>query len=99
MVYQGVIIEESLDHPQILESLRVKSSRKDGDWHLYDVVVEEDQIRAIEESIKPGTWYAHFWNGDDVVVVFQGKSFRLKHSDQSSWEPAAQYGESLGIPR
>ena len=40
----------------------------------------------------------HFWNGDDIIAVFPGKTFRMQHSDQSAWTEAIEYGKSINIP-
>lgn len=98
--YKGTIIEESLENLDILKDFNILSSKVSSDleWHMHTVEVTEDQIQKLSWYIKPEKWYAHFWNSDDVIVVFRDKIFNLKHSDKSTWKEAVDYGKSVGIP-
>jgi len=99
-MFVGTIIGESLQNPEFVKSLKIIEQHydQDSDWHLYKVEVTRDQIEEISKSLDEGTWYAHFWNGDDVVVAFKNITFEFSHKDQKSWLPAVNYGKSLGIP-
>jgi hypothetical protein len=99
-MYQGTIIEESLENKGILRNLAVLSSRlsEDGEWHMYKVQVTEDQIKELSKHIKPRKWYAHFWYKDDVIVIFKDRIFRFLYSDKATWRDAIMYGISVGIP-
>lgn len=67
-------------------------------WHLLTVEASEKVIEKLAEYIKPEKWYAHFWNGEDVIAVFPKKVFRFKFSDKSTWKETIEYGKSIGIP-
>ena len=104
MHYQGTIVEESLLDNRYINNLTVLAVRISGTedpkdrWHLYKVSIAEDAIAALAHQLKPQKWYMHFWNGDDVIAVFPAKTFRFKHSDRVTWQPAIDYGKSLNIP-
>jgi hypothetical protein len=104
--YKGTIIAESLTDPEVLNALQVISTRTDidqddstGAWHLYSVAVDRVDIQTIQQCLKrEGGWYMHFWNGNDIIVVFRDKMFELKHDDKTTWKEAIEYGLSVGVP-
>lgn len=101
--YQGVVVEESLADNRIINSLEItKVTVTDENnpierWHIYEVLVTQEDIERLSQDIKPG-WYMHFWLGREVIVVFSGRQFELNYDDQVSWQPAIDYGLSVGIP-
>lgn len=97
---QGTVVENSLVNPEILKNLSILKSWPDGSWNLHQVSVTRDQAIALGEQLAEGAWYMHFWEpgNDNVLVVFKGKSFDIKHSDKTTWSEAVQYGKSIGIP-
>lgn len=99
-LFTGTIVGESLHNQETLKDIRVLESRysKEAGWHLYEVEVTQEQIQEISHNLADGTWYAHFWHGDNIIVVFKGKTFEFTHSDKNSWQPAIDYGLKLGIP-
>ena len=104
MSYKGTLVEESLLDNRIINGfkinkVRISSAEKPEDrWHLYEVEATPEQIDELATQLKPTGWYTHFWQGDDVVVVFPSKKFDIRYSDQSTWNDAIAYGESIGIP-
>ena len=104
MKYEGTIVEEGLLDNRFLNtveilSVRISSAEVPKDrWHLYKVRVSEEDISSFAKHLKPEHWYAHFWNGDEVIAVFPSKTFKFKHSDKAAWGPAIEYGKSIGIP-
>lgn len=102
--YKGTIVEESLLDNRLLNNfkinnLRISNAEKPEDrWHLYEVEATSEQIDELAIQLKPSGWYTHFWQGDDVIVVFPNKMFEIKYSDQSTWQDAIAYGENIGIP-
>lgn len=96
--YKGIIVLESLKDPKILDTFTVLNKEIDEDWHLITVEANEKQIESLSQELKVGTWYTHFWKGDDVIVVFPNKIMKMKHSDKSTWQPVIEYGQSIGIP-
>jgi len=103
--YIGTIVEESLRDNRVLNDFNVLKVRITNEevpakrWHLYKVEATSEQPGKLSSMLKPGKWYAHFWSGDKMMVVFRDRTFEQKASDRSTWEPAIQHGLSLGIPK
>ena len=103
--YLGTIIEESLEDGRVLNDFHILGVRITNDdnpaerWHLYKVEATPEQLQKLSSILKPEKWYAHFWSGDEMIVVFRDKTFTQKVGDMSTWEPAIQYGLSIGIPK
>lgn len=110
MNLRGIVIAEGLKDPSLVNQLRVFRARITdegapidyeghiGRWHLYWVSVNEGEVQAIREMLKPG-WYAHFWEGDRLVVVYDDAAFEMSRTDRDSWVEAIQHGEGQGIPK
>jgi hypothetical protein len=97
-IYRGIIIKESLNDPSVLDQFQVISHKLVGlenvetSWDI--VTVENAQLEAIKSlasALKKGKWYAHFWNTDQLFVVFRDKVIDNR-------EDAVVYGRALGIP-
>ncbi len=101
--YKGVVIEESLDNPGLVESFLtqdIEITREENPqdrWHLYKVVVSPDEIEKVSRTIKKG-WYAHFWKDNDMIVIFRNKHFKIDPRNPATWKEAVEYGLSVGIP-
>ena len=104
MSYKGTIVEESLLDNRLINSFKINKVRisdaeqQEDRWHLYEVEATLEQINELASQLKSTGWYTHFWQGDDMIVVFPGKKFEIQRSDQSTWQDAVTYGESIGIP-
>lgn len=102
--YKGTIIEESLVDARQLNDFRLRSLRITNEnemsarWHLYFVDATREDVEKLAKNLHPKKWYAHFWNGDDVIVVYPGKTFAFKHSKPETWKDAVEYGRTLNIP-
>ena len=98
--YEGIIVEESLENVDVLRDAQIikNTVSEDGEWHIYTVLVSSEYLEQLAQNLKDGTWYAHFWNGRDVIAVFKGETFRFNFDDKSTWEEALAHGRSLGIP-
>jgi hypothetical protein len=109
MRWKGVIIAESLRDPTILNQLSVYRAMISNDeleiddqgtrgrWHLYWVVVSDDQIDTVQGQLRAG-WYAHFWEDDRLLVVFPEARFEMSRTDQATWQAAIAHGLAHGIP-
>jgi hypothetical protein len=97
---KGTIIENSLADKSILNNFKIENTRRAADWILHDVLINEDQISSLSQSLADGPWYIHLWRpGEDaVIVVFKNKIFTINFSDKSTWTEAMAYGKSIGIP-
>jgi len=102
--YKGTIVQESLIDDRCLNDFEISNFRVTKDdnpqnrWHLFTVFGSKENIEKVASNLKAEKWYAHFWNGDDVIAIFPNKLFTFKHSDKSTWSDAIEYGRKLGIP-
>ena len=105
-----MLIGEGLHDPTIVNGLRVYRAfiTQDGQplgddggtgrWHLYWVDVSGDDIDTIQAGTRHG-WYAHFWRGERLLVVFDDARFALSRRDPSTWGPAVDHGLRQGLRR
>lgn len=106
--YRGIIIEESLEDKDFFKEIEILSTKIDDEdpsdiWHLHKVSVKKERLSDIIKRLQKAmtnkeAWYAHFYKGKDLVVVFKDKKFQIS-TDKKSWGPTISYGLSLGIPR
>lgn len=103
-MYKGQIVAESLKDREILNNIKVLSIKETDDenvsdrWHIYSVIVTEEEICIVEQQIKEH-WYAHFWDDTKLIVLFTNKKFICEVKDKISWQLAINYGMSVGIPK
>ncbi len=98
--YKGTIIGQSLTDPSMIKKLKVLSEETSPNdhWHLYTVEVSQEEIEQISRNLNAQKWYAHFWDGKDVIVAYKGKIMRFRHDKKETWKPVVDYGLSIGIP-
>ena len=101
--FKGILIEESLDDPRILNLISISKVRITSDnpldrWHIYTLKATKEEINNLSNHIKQG-WYMHFWRGTEVIVIFNGQRFEFRKSDKSAWQSVTNYGLFVGIPR
>ena len=98
--YKGMVIEQGLADPSMIKKLKVlsESISPNSHWHLYMVKASEKEIEGISRNLSAQKWYAHFWNGKDVIVAYKDKIMRFKHDKKETWKPVVDYGLSIGIP-
>jgi hypothetical protein len=93
--YRGTIVKESLKDGTILKSLKVTGHRIVGrprdSWDLVSVEVSLEDLAKLKYYINDGPWYAHFWNDNELIIVFKDKIF-------TDVQSAMEYGMSIGIP-
>lgn len=107
--WRGGIIAEGLSNPTIINNFPVCSATISeanmaidyeghiGRWHGYGVRCSREEIDALQPYVLPG-WYAHFWKGDTIIVVFHDRQFKLSRNDRSTWKEAIEHGKAQGIP-
>ena len=107
--WKGGIIAEGLSDPTIINKFSVYKATitKDnmpidyegniGRWHGYEVRCSREEIDVLQPYILRG-WYAHFWNEDKIIVVYNDKQFKLLKDDKSIWGEAIEHGKAQGIP-
>ncbi len=102
--YVGVVIEQSLADPAGLRGLEVLRRQRDphGDWVFLLVRVAGEQGREAFARLqaalrKNETWYAHFFRGDELVVIYRDATFTIS-TDPATWGPVIDHGRRLGFP-
>ena len=102
--YWGIVIAQSLRDDQILGHLNVISKRRLGGWEFILTSISADQfadtVATLQDSmvnIYDDCWYAHFFRGSELIVVYQDRVFRVT-ADSLTWEEAIGYGRGHGIP-
>lgn len=98
--WYGWIIEQSLDNQDIFDlypTVKMKSEEADWTEHILEIPenLVDEVVQWLEKHIKLG-WYTHLVRGDDIIILFKEKSFRLKNGD--SFKEVADYSRSHGIP-
>ena len=97
-IYKGIIIHESLEDKNLVKKMQILDTKVAGAWTIYTVLISKSDVEDLAPYIKQG-WYAHFWHGNEIVVVFRDNIFKFKHNEPASWREAIGYGISIGIPR
>ncbi len=101
-MYHGIVIDKSLINPELIKNFSVIHHKQDGEWKIYCVEIDNRLLEKTVEDVQKNLntdqpWYAHFYNEDDLVVVFKEKVFNVT-LDKSSWSGILMYGKQLGIP-
>ncbi len=108
MVWEGVIIEESLESKYLLKLAKIvkteqsilESEEEKGFLHFHNIEVEDDKkakfVEEAKNAIKQG-WYLHICKDGKMIVVFKGQSFGFTKSQKDKIEQAKKYGMSIGI--
>ena len=99
--YHGIVIEQSLRGRDVPAGTRVVAARQVGAWRFLLVTVPEteieEHIRTIQAAmVTDDAWYAHFFLGEELVVVFRDASFRVG-TEPATWGPAIAHGQACGI--
>ena len=103
--YHGIIVREGIRDPILFQGMTVLGTKTGQNWTLLKVGIEAKAIsrviREIQSNLLTGNgvpYYAHFYRGEELVIVFPDRAFHVS-SDEDSWKDAISYGESLGVPR
>lgn len=102
--YLGIVIEQSLADPSWLDTVELVHREKDpdGTWVFLVVRVPEAESAAAFARLRSAlqrddAWYAHFFRGTELVVVFRDAVVATT-TDPATWGPATAHGARLGIP-
>lgn len=100
-VYKGIIIEESLIDSKYLNEIEIINTKiaHNGEWTLRTVNITKEEIEYLSDKIKSDSYYMHFWNNRDIIVVFKNKTFEINYDNKETWKDAIEYGISIGIPK
>lgn len=102
-MYHGIIINKEFVDESFPETLKIFNQKQDGSWKIYGIEVEDQKldefIAQIQKNLKTDqSWYFHFYNDKELVVVFKNKIFKVT-PHISSWSPIIDYGNELSIPK
>jgi len=105
MVWQGVLLEESLEDQSLLGMTKIvdtsqfKLENEDRVMVFHKVEVQDsDRQNYLDRAlhvIKPA-FYTHLCNGGEMYVVFRGAMFNFRKKDPEL-NRAREYGKSIGI--
>jgi hypothetical protein len=100
--YLGIVIEQSLRDPLLIDGFDVVATRRGRAWtfHLVSVAPErlEQQVAALQAGmVTDDCWYAHFFRGDELAVVYRDAVF-WAGVDPATWAPAVEHGLAHGVP-
>lgn len=114
MDYRGTIIEESLENVNVLQEVKILSTKVEKvteehktpwikQWTLHAVEIPEDQADNIAEKLSQAldsehSWYADFKNDKTHYIIFRGKVFRVDRSKKEQYDEVTKFGVLLGIP-
>ncbi len=101
--YLGIVVEQALRDRGALRDWDVVARRRVGGWDFVLVRVHgQDLDRRVAElqraMVDDDTWYAHFFAGNRLVLVFRDAVFRVG-TDPGTWGPAIAHGLAGGVPR
>lgn len=113
--FKGVIIEESLEDKEVLRSINIISTKIEEvtpehktpwlrKWTLHTVEIPKENIDSATSKLKDSlekdhSWYIHFWNNHELIVIYKDKIFRFAHEDKTKRGEAVRHGVSFGIPQ
>ena len=105
----GVLIEESVDSPELLRAVSVASTRSTtleseedrGEFSFHNVEVPEDEVedvvRLAVAGLRPGPWYFHLVRDDVLRVMFRGHAFQARRGDAEAIEAIRQHALTVGV--
>lgn len=104
MVYFGIVNEQSLQNPGILEEFSIVAQKQIGSWNFLLVLAYEEelenQIKKLQENMVPinkNCWHIYFFMNDTLIVVYQDNVIKTS-TNPDEWEEVIQYGVKHGIP-
>ena len=107
MPWKGVIIKESLSNPlkvnmdvRKIRETHLETEKERGIMHFLYVEIKDSEkekfINETKSNVKEG-FYIHICKGNEMVVIFRNKVFRIKN--QNDIEKARDYGLFKGIKK
>ena len=99
-MYKGTIIEQSLKDVSVLNEMQIieKNEESSTGWILYTVLASKEQLLKLENLINDYKWYTHFWNDQEIIIVFKDKIFEIDKRNMSEIQKAVEHGIQIGIP-
>jgi len=100
--YFGIVVEQCLKDRGQINQFNIVGTRRGQSWTIHLVSVPEGQLDNQVSALREGmvtndSWYAHFFRGPELVVVFRDAVFHAG-IDLATWGPVKEYGLRRGIP-
>lgn len=96
-MYHFILIDQEFTDHGFPETFNIFAQKQDGSWKIYGVEVPKDSLERsiadIQKNMKAGTWYAHGYNENELIVIFKEKIFRVK-PEPSEWDEIVEYGKA-----
>lgn len=104
-VYHGILLDAEFEDKNFLNKFKIFAKRKDvkNGWLCFGVEIEsgklEQTVNDIQSKLRADApFYAHLYNGKELIVIFREKVFRVR-LDKKTWGTLKEYGsEVLRIP-
>ena len=102
--YHGIIVDKSLKNKNLIKKFKVIGKRKTSNrWLLLKIAFPtknlNEMIKLIQKNlVSQKNYYAHFYAGNEVIVIFKRKVFYVT-PNKKTWKPVIKYGLFLKIPR
>ncbi|MEI7562698.1 MAG: hypothetical protein WCJ39_03100 [bacterium] len=110
----GVIIEESLESKNVLQKVKILSTKTSPVTQKHQTPwVERRTLDTVEIPYKDAeniaqelsisldphhAWYADFKNSTHHYIIFRDKIFYIERTSKAQYDEAKTYGISFGIP-
>ena len=100
-IFHGILVNRAFKEKDYPEKYKVFSRKESGDWILYGVEIQEEEIENAVDDIRRNmrtddNYYSHVYNDETVIVIFNGRVFRIT-PHASGWDEVISYGKELGI--
>lgn len=97
--WYGWIIEQSLNDQSFFDVVStIKMKSEEEDWKEHIVKVPDEKLSEVVEVLKKhliDKWYAHLVKGNEMIVLYKDKEFRVKEGDD--YTPMREYGLAHGV--
>lgn len=104
MNYYGIVIEQSLKNPDIINEIDLVAQKQKGSWNFLLLSIPENelenQLKKLQNSmihIDDECWYSHFFRDESMIVVYQDALFKTT-VNPNDWKEVITYGINHGVP-
>ncbi len=103
--YHGILVDYCLKDKKYLETFNIIGQKPSVviPWQLYKVSVPKEKIKDVikdfqKQFISDKQFYAHFYKGNELIVVYKDKIFMANPHNKKSWKASINYGLLKKIP-
>jgi hypothetical protein len=101
-MYHGILINNQFINEDYPTNFKIFASKQDDDWTIYGVEINDEELDTIIKDIQINIrlnepWYCHFYNDDELIIVFKEKIFKVS-PHISTWKEIFDYAKTLNIP-